>query len=77
MIESVEMGGYPEGQWDDLWARMKTRGGQLYNKKQIERDWRMLLESGNFDREASTLRIEEGTRGGIVVVFELRKKSKH
>jgi TonB family protein len=75
VIESVEVGGYLEGQWDDLWERMETRGGQIYNKEQIERDWRMLLEAGNFDKEASTLRIEEGSRGGIVVVFELRKKS--
>lgn len=75
VIEAVEVGGYPEGQWDDLWERMKTRGGQIYNKEQIERDWRMLLEEGNFDKEASTLRIEEGDRGGLVVVFELKKKS--
>ena len=75
MIESVEVGGYREGQWDDLWERMKTRGGEIYNKEQIERDWRMLLEAGNFDKEASTLRIEEGDRGGLVVVFELKQKS--
>jgi TonB family protein len=74
VIESVEVGGY-HGQWDDLWERMKTRGGQIYNNEQIESDWRMLLEEGNFDKEASTLRIEEGSRGGIVVVFELKKKS--
>src|SRR5688572_2320159 len=74
-IESVEVGWFPEGPWDDLWERMKTRGGQIYNKEQIVLDWRMLLEEGNFDKEASTLRIEEGSRGGIVVVFELRKKS--
>jgi hypothetical protein len=76
IIESVEVGGYPEGRWDDLWKRMKTRSGQAYNKEQIEQDWRMLLEAGNFDKEASTLRIEEGDRGGIVVVFELREKPK-
>jgi hypothetical protein len=76
MIESVEVGGYPEGLRDDFWERMKTRGGQVYNKKQIEQDWRMLLKQGNFDKETSTLRIEEGSRGGIAVVFELRKKSK-
>ena len=75
VIESVEVGGYRDGQWDDLWERMKTRGGQIYNKEQIESDWRMLLEAGNFDKEASTLRIEEGSRGGIAVVFELKKNS--
>ena len=75
VIESVEVGGYRDGQWDDLRERMKTRGGQIYNREQIESDWRMLLEAGNFDKEASTLRIEEGSRAGLVVVFELKKKS--
>ena len=55
---------------------MKTRGGQVYNKGRIEQDWRMLSEAGNFDKEASAFRIEEGERGGIVVVFQLEEKSK-
>jgi len=78
LIESVEVGGYRENRWDDddLWKWMKTRIGEAYNKEQIEQDWRMLLEVGNFDKEASTLRIEEGERGGIVVVFELKEKPK-
>ncbi len=76
MIESVEVGGYREGQSDGLWGRMKTRSGEIYNKEFIEQDWRMLLEAGDFDKDASTLRIEEGERGGLVVVFELRTRSK-
>jgi TonB family protein len=75
VIESVEVGGYVEGQLDDLWDRMKTRSGEIYNKEQIESDWRMMLDAGNFDKESSTLRIEDGSRGGIVVVFELKQKS--
>lgn len=74
IIESIEVAGYPEGQLDNLWERMKTRGGEVYDKEQVEDDWRMLLKAGNFDKEESTLRIEEGSRGGIVLVFELRKK---
>jgi TonB family protein len=76
MIESVEVGGYPEGWRDDLSKHMKTRSGEVYNKEYIEQDWQMLLNVGNVDKEASTLRIEEGERGGIVVVFEIREKSK-
>ena len=72
IIESVEVDGAV--QWDDLSKRMKTRSGEAYNKEQIEQDWQMLLAAGNFDKEVSNLRIEEGERGGIAVVFELRKK---
>jgi TonB family protein len=72
MIESVEVGGYRDDRWDDLWERMKTRSGEVYNKEYLEQDWRMLIAVGAFDKDASTLRIEEGERGGLVVVFELR-----
>jgi hypothetical protein len=30
----------------------------------------------DFDKEASTLRVEEGTRGGLGVVFDLKKRAK-
>jgi TonB family protein len=77
VIESVEVDGYRgEEPWDDLWKRIKARIGEVYNKEEIEQVWRMLFEAGDFDKEASTLRIEEGERGGIVVVFELKEKPK-
>ena len=77
IIESVEIAGYREALGDRLWARMKTRGGEPYNQEHIEHDWQMLLELGDFDGEASTLRIEEGDRGGVGVVFQLRERPKH
>jgi hypothetical protein len=56
---------------------MKTRAGETYDKKLIEKDWRMLLSSGDFDRDTSTVRFEEGERGGLVLVFELKQRAKH
>jgi hypothetical protein len=76
LIEEIEMGGYDEKPVDKMWVRMKTRAGSLYDKNLIEKDWEMLLGSGNFDRDASTLRIEEGERGGVVVVFDLKERAK-
>jgi outer membrane protein assembly factor BamA len=76
LIESIEVGGYEGRQTDEMWARMKTRAGEPYDQKVIDEDWQMLLDSGPFDRQASTVRIEQGERGGLVVVFELKARAK-
>jgi TonB family protein len=77
IIESIEVGGYDDKEVDKIWSRMKTRAGETYDKKLIEKDWRMLLSSGDFDRDTSTVRFEEGERGGLVLVFELKQRAKH
>jgi TonB family protein len=76
-IESVEVGGYRGKLKNEVEESVKLLSGELYDKEQIERVWRRLIESGDFDREASTLRIEEGVRGGLGIVFELKEKAKH
>lgn len=75
-IDLVEVGGYRKELEDDMQNFMKL-SGQLYNKVQIELAWRMLLESGDFDPEASVLRIEERDLGGLALVVELKQKTKH
>ena len=77
IIESIEVGGYGERQADKtFWKQMKTRAGEPYDQKLIDKDWQRLLSSGDFDRNTSTIRIEEGDRGGVVVVFELKERVK-
>jgi TonB family protein len=77
MIECIEITGYREGLLDTIGARLKTRLGEPYNQKDIEQDWETLMEQGDFDKDASTLRIEEGERGGLNVVFQLRERRDH
>jgi TonB family protein len=77
MIDSVEVNGYREELKDEIDKCMKLLSGQLYSKEQVEHVWRMLLESGDFDREASKLRIEESEMSGLAVVFELKERPKH
>jgi hypothetical protein len=77
LIESIELGGYDTRQSDKIWSRMKTRAGGPYEKRLVEKDWRMLLGSGDFDRDASTMRVEDGVRGGLVIVFELKERTSH
>lgn len=75
-IDSVEVGGYREELKDEINECIRLLSGQSYNKEQVERVWQTLLESGGFDRRASTLRIEESEMGGLGVVFELKERPK-
>ncbi len=74
IIESIELSSYGESQSDKVWNLLKTRAGEPYDQKLIDRDWHTLLISGDFDRDNSTIRIEEGDRGGVVVVFDLKER---
>jgi TonB family protein len=77
-IDSVEVGGYREELRSEIDECLKVLSGRLYDKEQVERVWRKLIELGDFDREASRLRIEESeTFGGLGLVFELKAKTKH
>jgi TonB family protein len=77
-IDLIEVGGYREELKSEIDECLKLISGNLYNKEQIERVWRKLIELGDFDREASTLRIEEREMsGGLGLVFELKPKTKH
>jgi TonB family protein len=84
IIDSVEVCGYREELKDEIDECMKllagqlySLAGQLYSKEQVEHVWRTLLESGDFDREASKLRIEASEMGGLGVVIELKERPKH
>jgi TonB family protein len=77
-INLVEVGGYREEQKGEIDECIKLISGNLYNKEQLERVWQKLMELGDFDRQASTLRIEESDMpDGLDVVFELKEKTKH
>jgi TonB family protein len=76
IIESIDIGGLPDELMDGIGERLETHVGDLYNEEQLAHDWQLLLQLADFDKEASTLRVEEGTRGGLGVVFDLKKRAK-
>ena len=77
MIDSVEVCGYRAELKEEINECMRLLSGQLYSKEKVEHVWRMLLQSGDFDREASKLRIEESEMSGLAVVFELKERPEH
>ena len=71
MIETVEFSGLRSMPSDKLMAHVKTRPGESYNPEQVAADLQSVLALGFLDPKQSRVRLEEGDRGGLVVVFEL------
>ncbi len=73
MIELVDIQGNRRLRDDDLLYYIKTRPGDVYNQAQLERDLKELLSLNFFDKTATRVLTEEGVRGGINVIFEVRE----
>ena len=71
LIERVEIIGLRSKSSQEIMAHLKTRPGEPYNQDQITADFRTLLALGFLDRLNTRVRMEEGTRGGVIVVFDL------
>ncbi|MEO7660082.1 MAG: outer membrane protein assembly factor BamA [Pyrinomonadaceae bacterium] len=52
---------------------MKTRTGDIYDPAALERDLKELLSLNFFDKTATRVLTEDGIRGGVNVIFEVRE----
>ena len=59
--------------WRQIWAQIKTSLGNPYHQEQGHHDMDAVLALGYFDKKQSYLRLEEGEKGGIEVVFFLKE----
>ena len=73
VVESVDIQGNRRLRDEDLLYYIKTRPGDVYSAAQLERDLKELLALNFFDKTASRVYIEDGTRGGVNVIFEVRE----
>ena len=71
MIEDVEFWGLRSKQADEILARLKTRSGEPYDEKEVTADLQSLLALGLFDPKETQIRVDEGFKGGVRVIFEL------
>ena len=71
LIETVEITGLRSRGSEEIMVHLKTRPGEPYRQEQVMADFQSLLALGFLDRLNSRVRVEEGTRGGVNVVFEL------
>ena len=71
VVELVDIRGNRRNRDEDLLYYVQTRAGDVYNPEQVSRDLQALLALNFFDKVNARAFTEEGTRGGVVVVFEL------
>src|SRR4029079_11641771 len=50
-----------------------TRPGDPYNEQQVQRDLQAILALGFFDKTSTRVLTEEGARGGVNVIFEVKE----
>jgi TonB family protein len=71
LIERLEITGLRSRGSQEIMAHLKTRPGEPCRQEQVMADLQSLLALGFLDRKESRVRVEEGVRGGVNVVFEL------
>jgi TonB family protein len=74
MIETVEISGLRSRALQETFAPLKTRPGESYSQDLVMADLQSLLALGFFDPKETKVRVEEGSRGGINVVFEMTER---
>lgn len=73
LIENVDISGNRRLRDDDLLYYIKTRPGDTYNPQQLERDLKELLSLNFFDKVETKVLTEEGPRGGVNVIFQVKE----
>jgi outer membrane protein insertion porin family len=73
LVESVDITGNRRLRKDDVLYYVQTRPGDPYNEQQVQRDLQAILALGFFDKTKTRVLTEEGARGGINVIFEVRE----
>jgi outer membrane protein insertion porin family len=73
LVESVSVINNRRLRQEDILYYVQTRAGDVYNPDQVSRDLQSILALGFFDKTATRVLIEEGPRGGVNVIFEVRE----
>ncbi len=73
LVESVDITGNRRLREDDILYYVQTRPGDPFNEQQIQRDLQAILALGFFDKTATRVLTEDGARGGVNVIFEVRE----
>ena len=73
LIESVDIQGNRRLRDEDILYYVQSRPGDVFNPQQVERDLQAIIALGFFDKSATRVLTEEGVRGGINVIFEVKE----
>jgi outer membrane protein insertion porin family len=73
LVESVDITGNRRLRKDDILYYVQTRPGDPFSEQQVQRDLQAILALGFFDKTATRVLTEEGARGGVNVIFEVKE----
>lgn len=73
VVETVDIQGNRRLRDEDLLYYIRTRPGDVYDPAALERDLKEILSLNFFDKTATRVLTEDGVRGGINVIFEVRE----
>ena len=73
LVESVDVVNNRRLRKDDILYYVQTRPGDPYNEAQVQRDLQAILQLEWFDKTATRVLTEEGARGGINIIFEVKE----
>jgi outer membrane protein insertion porin family len=73
LVENVDVIGNRRLRKDDILYYIQTRPGDAYNEDQVQRDYQTLLSLTFFDKTATRVFTENGVRGGVNVIFEVKE----
>jgi outer membrane protein insertion porin family len=73
LVESVEIIGNRRLRKDDVLYYVQTRPGDPYNEEQVSRDYQTILSLGFFDKTQTRVLTENGPRGGVNIIFEVKE----
>src|SRR6185295_6790225 len=73
LVENVDIIGNRRLRKDDILYYIQTRPGDVYNVEQVQRDYQTLLSLSFFDKTATRVLTENGPRGGVNIIFEVKE----
>ena len=73
LVESVDIIGNRRLRKDDILYYIQTRAGDPYSVDQVQRDYQTLLSLTFFNKTETRVYTENGVRGGVNVVFEVKE----
>ena len=73
LVESVDITGNRRLRKDDVLYYVQTRAGDPFNEQQVQRDLQAIIALGFFDKTSTRVLTEEGARGGVNVIFEVKE----
>src|ERR1041384_3762291 len=73
IVENVDIIGNRRLRRDDILYYIQTRPGDPYNEETVQRDYQTLLSLTFFDKPATRVLTENGPRGGVNIIFEVKE----